>query len=544
MKKKTINKLTLFTALGLGVIILASCTANFASPKDKANILYAYDVGTLVIRDPEGEEQGYTFGSGDHQITLYQNYSEDTNDVKVDFNGNPQTGLTTILSVAKNNGLTIPQQQFWADLDCATFKAAWPVYVNNFDSMASDEAKAKNKESGWEINSNIEKTPMCEVYYKDCMNKFGYLKFNDGSVDAKSETEETRWENWDKTVRDLKSNKDPDYGPDIDFTTYYKSQMESKINNVRTAIAIYDGEYGNFGYGNRKIKIEAKSWGYAWKKGFIEGLLVFPVAWLVETFCHNFGLSTGWGQFGAIMLVTFIVRTLLLLVSLKSTIAQQRMTMLQPELAKIQAKYPNANTNQAQKQRMSQEQMALYKKNKINPFGTLIVLIVQFPLFIGVWGAMQGSASLATGKWLSLHLSDSIWTTLTTQSPGNFMNNGWLTAFFLVILMSVMQFLSMKLPQWLQKAREKKMPKLTANPAMSSTQKQMKWFGYIMLAMIIIMGFTLPAGMGLYWLAGALFSIAQTFVMQAFMYDTAVKRWFIKLGHSIKGLFKKKEKVN
>ncbi len=47
---------------------------------------------------------------------------------------------------------------------------------------------------------------------------------------------------------------------------------------------------------------------------------------------------------------------------------QQKMTLLQPELAKIQAKYPNSKTNTAQKQRLSQETSAFYKKNKINFF--------------------------------------------------------------------------------------------------------------------------------------------------------------------------------
>ena len=42
------------------------------------------------------------------------------------------------------------------------------------------------------------------------------------------------------------------------------------------------------------------------------------------------------------------------------------MQKLQPQIAKLQEKYPNSNTNQYEKQRLAQEQMALYKKNKEN----------------------------------------------------------------------------------------------------------------------------------------------------------------------------------
>ena len=200
------------------------------------------------------------------------------------------------------------------------------------------------------------------------------------------------------------------------------------------------------------------------------------------------------------------------------------MQLLQPELAKIQAKYPNANTNAAQKQRLSQEQMALYKKHNIHPFAALLVLIVQFPLFIAVWGAMQGSAALASDQVLNLYLSQSILDTLktTTGLPSNV--NGWWTALVLFIVMSGLQFVSMKLPQWMQKRKEKRLPKLNANPALNKTNNTMKWVGYIMLAVIIIMGLTLPAAMGVYWIAGALFSICQTLVTQLIISRQEKKR--------------------
>jgi len=546
MKKKTINKITLLTALGLGVVLIASCTANFAKPVDRGNIAYSYDVGTSVFQTtaPTGDVQKLQVGEN---LWLVQDYSEDTKNYKKDYKGETAKFVTDIVSTAKNSlKIDCPSKQYWFQMDVKTFDTAWGLYCegDHFEKYASDAAKkALNGAKPTRTLDNNNKTvvPATAV---DALNCYGFYKFyNEG---GKNDSERL-WNTWDAWTQDLRTKSEAEglgwkNCPSRDFTLLYKNNINSKVNNVRSVITVTGGRYGNFGYNHNKVYMEGKDWGYAWSKGFLEGLLVFPVSAMVEIFSHNFGMG-GWGQLGAILTVTFIVRSFLLLVSLKSTIGQQKMQMLQPELAKIQAKYPNANTNAAQKQRLSQEQMALYKKNKINPIASLLVLIVQFPLFIGVWGAMQGSAALASDAVLNLHLSDSIWNTLTNTSgmPSNV--NGWWTAMGLFLLMSVMQFLAMKLPQWIQKHHDKKQPKLTANPAQTKSQKQMKWFGYIMLVMIIIMGITLPAGMGVYWLAGALFSIVQTVIMQAAMYGKFTKfgRWVKSVWLKFIHLFKKEK---
>mgnify|MGYP003310431234 CR=1 FL=1 len=512
MKKKTINRITLLTAIGLGAIVLISCTNSFSSFKDMSNIMYAYDMG--ITRYTDTQIEGVTEELKIDGQTISNVYVWD--DPNYDYNGGiartlSPTDAQGVVYSAIQSKIEIPSNEYWEEMDRRTLKAAW---------KATHE-KDITEESTVSVSEITKALDAC-----------GYLKFSSGNG--------TTWGNWDTWTQDYR-NADPDNykkAPNTDFTNLYKSFINTKVANIRSCITITGGDYGNFGWNHNKVHMEGKDWGYAWQKGFLEGLLVYPVAAMTEIFAHNFGMG-GWGQLGSILLVTFIVRTFLALVSLKSTIGQQKMQMLQPELAKIQAKYPNADTNQAQKQRMSQEQMALYKKNKINPIGTLLVLIVQFPLFIGVWGGLQGSAALATDKFAGLYLSESIWNTLTNTVglPSNV--NGWWTAFVLFLLMAGAQFVAMKLPQWMQKAREKKMPKLSANPAQSKTQKQMKWFGYIMLVIIIIMGFTLPAGMGVYWLAGALFSIVQTVITQL-----AISGSFKRAARKIQKLFKKKEVDN
>lgn len=531
MTKKTINKITLFTALGLGAIVLISCTANFASNTDKSNIMYAYDMGSTRYASegelmPSGTQKFEIDGKEFPNVYAWQDYT-------YDYHGGyartlSHTDAQGVVASAIASKINIPSDEYWSEMDKYTLKEAWRLtvkYDKKYEGRNEDIIQERN---------NVTKDDIIYV-----LDEWGPIKFAGENDKGKQEP----WKNWDKWTEELrKPESEGGIGyknvPNADFTSLYKSFIETKVNNVRSCITIGGGDFGNFGWNHNKVHIENKDWGYAWSKGFLEGLLVYPVAAMTEIFAHHFGMG-GWGQLGSILLVTFIVRTFLALVSLKSTVGQQKMQMLQPELAKIQAKYPNADSNQAQKQRMSQEQMALYKKNKINPLGTLLVLIVQFPLFIGVWGGLQGSAALATDKFAGLYLSESIWNTLTNTIglPSNV--NGWWTAFTLFILMAVAQFVAMKLPQWMQKAREKKLPKLSANPAQNKTQKQMKWFGYIMLVIIIFMGFTLPAGMGVYWLAGALFSIIQTVITQLAISGT-FKKWFYK----IKSLFKKKEVNN
>ena len=122
---------------------------------------------------------------------------------------------------------------------------------------------------------------------------------------------------------------------------------------------------------------------------------------------------------------------------------------------------------------------------------------------------------LSTGEFLGLNLSLSISQVLFTSAEWNIAaGGGALTALFLFLLMSIAQAAAMLLPQFIQKYRAKKIARLGKNPAKAQNDKRMQMFTYIMLAMIIVMGFSLASGMGIYWLIGALFSIGQTIVTQ------------------------------
>jgi YidC/Oxa1 family membrane protein insertase len=313
--------------------------------------------------------------------------------------------------------------------------------------------------------------------------------------------ENTLWYNFDKWVKEAQN--DPSVGlancPDGNYITLYKQTFETIVANKTTCISPVTGEYDG-------IVIEGKTWKQAFSLGLFEGLLVYPISWLIYTLTMAFSALGGFGTVLSIFLVTLIVRGVLILATFKQTLSQQKMTLLQPELNKIQNKYPNAATNPYDKQRLGQEQMALYKKHNINPFGMFIVLIFQFPIFISVWGAMQGSSILMSGEFLGLSLATSTGTAMMDfKGP-------WVVAWVIFILMAIGQVLAMKIPQYIQKKKQEKQQKLVKNPTADQQMKTMNMVNNVMLIMIIVMGFSLPVSMCIYWFITSLISLGQSFL--------------------------------
>ena len=490
MKRK--NKFVLgIVGLASVALFTSGCTANFSTNEEKARIAYAIEPGVskFVVGKPADDESAILYGGNVYQV------------VNKDENGNLKYSkqLQTVVSSAKSSAVAVPNHEYFV----------------NFDKVVFDKIVDQYKVS---TGNNLDLNTVTQDELNNAIADFGYVKFykdSDTFANYKAINSELR------NTYGLLSDK----VASLDFENFYISSINTVVDTYRSTITVYpEYKYGNYGEENTPIILEDVRWPDAWGKGghLIEGLIVYPVAWMIDRFAHAFAggknasveqvqaaYATGGPQILSILVVTVIVRLFLFLCTFRSVLAQKKMTELQPELAKIQQKYPNANTNQAQKQRLAEEQMRLYKKHKVNPLSQLLVLIIQFPIFIGVWGAMTGSAVLSTGNFLGLHLSASIWETLK-QGPANVANGGWWTAFVLIILMSAGQFFAMKVPQWIQKAKTKKVSRLGKNPAQKQQNRTANIVSYVMLIMIIVMGFTLPAAMGVYWFVGAIVSLVQT----------------------------------
>jgi YidC/Oxa1 family membrane protein insertase len=88
-----------------------------------------------------------------------------------------------------------------------------------------------------------------------------------------------------------------------------------------------------------------------------------------------------WGF--SIILLTFTVRLFILPLTFKGVKGMQRMQVLQPKIKEIQARYKD------DKQRMNQEVMAFYQREKVNPLGSCLPLALQIPFFIALFQLLR-----------------------------------------------------------------------------------------------------------------------------------------------------------
>jgi len=554
LNKSTLKKSLGALGLGLCVVLLTGCTANFCTDADRAQMAYPYDQGVTVYcgkntydtyKAEHADLVAYEENLGiaglafEANADIYQYIPyEITTDGYVKFTAAKATFLSgTIITNSYKAGYAIPSVRYFAEIDRKVLNAAtYLAYAESesispeFDPLdkklvAPDSfianlvvADATEGTTTWSVNPYTKEdsdavNEESAIVSRSVLRKYGHVKFSG----PKNEL----FGNLKAWNEELFASTEPGLGmyncPSTDFGNYYSNQMKNKVGQIRSCIATRDGAYGHYGNNaNWEVEVSKKTWSQAWSLGFLEGLLIYPVSWLVDTFAFSFDSTlSGFGQIWALILVTLIVRGLLMLITFPSTLSQQKMQLLQPEIAKLQQKYPNSNTNQAEKQRLAQEQMALYRRNKVHPMGQILIMIIQFPVFICVWSGLQGSAALSTGQIWNMRLSDNINTILLNFNGAWYANiNGWWTALVLFLLMAATQIMSMLLPRILQKRAQKNVTKTGVSNAQTDQQRQMKIMSIVMVGFTIVMGFMLPSAMGVYWLISGLLSMTQTLITQ------------------------------
>lgn len=118
------------------------------------------------------------------------------------------------------------------------------------------------------------------------------------------------------------------------------------------------------------------------QKGWFPALTDFFTAVLVATHrvIPNYGV--------AIILITIVVRLLMYPVMQRQMQSMKRISAIQPRLKEVQAKYAD------DKQKQSEEMMKLYKESGFNPLSGCLPMLLQLPVFIGLYYALQGSIQL------------------------------------------------------------------------------------------------------------------------------------------------------
>ena len=181
-------------------------------------------------------------------------------------------------------------------------------------------------------------------------------------------------------------------------------------------------------------------------------------------------LAHNWGV--AIILLTFIVRILLFPLAYKGMRSMRRMGQLNPRMKVLREKYKN------DKEKMNQEIMELYKKNKINPLGGCLPLLLQVPVFIALYSALMPAIELR-------HQAFAFW-------MGN------LSASDYTLILPVLMGISMFIQQH-----------LTPQPAMDPTQAKVMKFMPLMLVFFFL---DMPSGLVLYWVVSNILTLFQQMI--------------------------------
>lgn len=233
-------------------------------------------------------------------------------------------------------------------------------------------------------------------------------------------------------------------------------------------------------------------------ESWFSAFFVFPISQAINFIAEYTGVIL------SIIIVTILIKLLTLSFTIKSTVASQKMQMINPELKKVQDKYAGKTDNES-KMRMGQEMNAIYAKHQINPFGAILVMFIQFPVIIAMYQAVQRADAVVNGSVMGNSLQISPMTSIT-QGVWIFMA--------IYILMGVFQFISMKLPQYLQKKTAPVKEKAYTNKEVKKSGPNMEIMMYTSIGMIMVLAINWPTAMSLYWLVTAIAQVAQTVFIQ------------------------------
>ena len=246
-------------------------------------------------------------------------------------------------------------------------------------------------------------------------------------------------------------------------------------------------------------------------ENWFNAIFVWPLAQVL-----NF-LEPKIGVVGAIAILTICVNLILMLATLKSTIASQQMQLLQPELDHIQRKY-EGREDDASKMKQANEMQALYKKYNVNPFSMLLVTFLQFPIIIAMYQAVERASATKYGTFLGLSLE---------TTPWNGMKSGQWLYLLIFAVMGVCQFFSMMTPQILAKKKAAAEAEKHHRKPEAPKGGQQKIMQYYMMAMILVFGLMWPTAMSIYWSIYSLVTIVKTLLVQKII-DNKQKEGAIK----------------
>ncbi len=188
-----------------------------------------------------------------------------------------------------------------------------------------------------------------------------------------------------------------------------------------------------------------------------------PLFWILD-YIHQYVGNWGW----SIILVTLLIKLVFYRLSAASYKSMARMRKVQPKMVSLRERYGD------DKQKLNTAMWDLYKKEKINPLGGCLPILIQMPVFLSLYWVLIESVEMRHAPFM-LWVQD-----LSSKDP----------LFILPLLMGISMFIQFKL-----------------NPRPPDPMQE-KIFMIMPVFMSVFMAF-FPAGLVLYWFVNNLLSIAQ-----------------------------------
>ena len=246
----------------------------------------------------------------------------------------------------------------------------------------------------------------------------------------------------------------------------------------------------------------------------------WAVAWLMVKFHAVLSLfmdpNSGVTWVLSIVGLTAVVRTLIIPLFVRQIRASRAMQMVSPELQAVQKKY-KGKTDQESRQKMAEETMAVYKEAGASPFSSCLPVLLQMPIFFGLFRVLFNKLPEAAGGEAFGPL-----TTPLAQSASNstilgdvtiadsFLNSGdggittKIVAGIIIAAMCAVTFFTQK------SLTMKNMPKAALEGPMASTQKMML---YMLPFIYVITGPSMPIGVLVYWLTTNVWTFGQQYIV-------------------------------
>ena len=204
--------------------------------------------------------------------------------------------------------------------------------------------------------------------------------------------------------------------------------------------------------------------------GIIAKPLLFALQWT-----HRYVPNWGW----AIVVLTLLINIPLFPLKVSSWRSMKRMQKVAPEVQNIQNRYKKYSMNDPRKRKMNEEVMAVYNREGINPLGSCLPMLVQFPFLLAFYRMLGGVIELRHAPWFGwIH-------DLSARDP----------YYILPIVMTITMYLMQKMT-----------PVASADPA------QQKMLAFMPLFMGVIF-FNLSSGLNLYYLTSNVVGIAQQYYL-------------------------------